>query len=122
MAGNWIHQLLNPHCEHCHDERESAKVCQSCETLKGQLENVNFEKDKLLARILERPNVETSTQPERTITVPTGNIPWAVRRQMLEREDRERAKLMRDAPVAKVSTEDLEKDLNLASAEREAEG
>jgi hypothetical protein len=116
---NFIHRLLNPHCEFCHDEREAAQICKSCETLKGQLENINFEKDKLLSRILERPNVEIPTQPERTITVPTGNIPWAVRRQMLEREDREKARLMRDAPVAKISTEDLEKELDIVADERE---
>jgi hypothetical protein len=51
------------------------------------------------------------------ISVPK-NIPWNVRRQMLEREDRERAKLMKAAPKPE-SVEDLEKELDLASTQRE---
>jgi hypothetical protein len=116
---NWIHRLFNPHCEHCHDERETSKICQSCETLKEQLASTIHEKNRLLDRILERPNVETTSQPERTVTVPHTNIPWTVRRQMLEREDREKARLMKDAPVAKFSTEDLEKELDIVGNERE---
>jgi hypothetical protein len=113
--------LFNPHCEHCHEEKEDSKVCKSCETLKEQLESVNHEKNKLLERILERPVVETPAQPERKVSVPKVNIPWNVRRQMLEHEDREQAKLLRDAPQP-TSTEQLEKDLDVASNTRQAEG
>jgi len=109
--------LLNPHCEHCREEREESRVCPSCETLKSQLEAVNHEKNRLLDRLLT-PIVEaTPAQPEREITKPI-NIPWNVRRQMLEREDRERAKLIQNAPIP---TETLERELDIASATREAE-
>jgi len=114
---NWIHHLFNPHCEHCREEREESRVCPSCETLKSQLESVNHEKNKLLDRLLTPPVVETVVQPVREITAPV-NIPWNVRRQMLEREDRERAKLIQNAPIP---TETLERELNIASATREAE-
>lgn len=113
MAGNWIHRLFNPHCPECHSEM----ICNSCETLKMQLEIVNHEKQKLLDRLLTPPVVETVVQPVREVTAPV-NIPWNVRRQMLEREDRERAKLMQAAPIP---TEDLEKELNIVSANREKE-
>ena len=113
---NWFHKFFNPHCEACHDEKESSQVCKSCETLKEQLEIVTQEKNRLLDRLLERPAVETSAPPVE-ITKPH-NIPWVVRRQMLEREDRERAKLMREAPKP-IPTEDLEKELNIVAEERE---
>lgn len=114
MAGNWIHRLFNPHCPSCHDEM----ICNSCELLKGQLEVANHEKNRLLDRLLEKPAVDIPAPPME-VTRPH-NIPWAVRRQMLESEDREKARLMREAPVAKISTEDLEKELDIASATREA--
>lgn len=91
-------------------------LCESCETLKHQLETSNYEKKLLMDRLLERPSVEVPSQPV-TITKPM-NVPWNVRRQMLETEDRERARLIREAPKP-VSTEDLEKELDLASATRE---
>jgi len=116
----WFHKLLNPHCPDCKEERENSKVCASCETLKIQLESVNHEKNKLLDRLLTPPIVETVVQPVREITAPV-NIPWNVRRQMLEREDREKAKLLQNAPVP-ISTEDLEKELDLASTRMEAKG
>lgn len=116
---NWFHRFLNPHCPHCIEERQDSKVCPSCETLKEQLDRANYENDKLLDRILVKPTIETIKEPSK-IQIPTKSIPWGVRRQMLEAEDREKAKLMREAPKP-VSTEDLEKELDIASAQRELE-
>lgn len=113
---NLIHELLNPHCEHCKSEREESRVCASCETLKEQLERTNHEKRQLLDRLLEKPEKE-APPVLREISKPV-NIPWNVRRQMLESEDRERAKLIAKAPI---STEELEKELDVASEKRENE-
>lgn len=114
---NWFHRFFNPHCEHCHDELEDSRVCQSCETLKQQLAEANHEKKLLFDRLLN-PSVPTiATEPERVITRPT-TIPWNVRKHMLEAEDRKQAQLLRDAPVPKVSTEDLEKELDIVARER----
>lgn len=118
MSGNWIHRLFNPHCPDCKEEHEDSKVCQSCETLRQQLEIANHEKKQLMDRILAKP--EPESKPEfREVTKPR-NVPWPVRRQMLEAEDREKARLMREAPQP-ISTEDLEKELDIASAAREAQ-
>jgi hypothetical protein len=102
--------------------RKESRTCESCETLRSQLELVNYEKKQLLDRILERPEKET-TKESNSVVLPPRNIPWNVRRQLLETEDRERAKLMREAPKVNqtpLTTEELEKDLDIASAEREA--
>lgn len=115
---NFFHKLLNPHCPHCHDEAIENKVCSSCEILKAQLERLTYENQKLLDRILEKPTPEPVREPPQ-VTIPR-NIPWNVRRQMLEAEDREKARLMREAPKP-ITTEDLEKELDIATAQREVE-
>ena len=110
------------------------KVCQSCETLKQQLEIANYEKQQLLNRLLKEPEKE----PERTVAPePVSRprmVPWHVRQQMLEREDREKARALRNAPkpdsvpttVAETpATEEaenaaFEKELKDAEAAREA--
>ena len=94
-------------------------VCKSCETLRTQLEAVNYEKTQLLSKILKEPEPIIEAKEGPKITIPK-SIPWGVRRQLLEKEDREKARLMRDAPKP-VSTEDLERELNIVQNEREAQ-
>ena len=109
---NWFHRWLNPHCPDC------ILICESCEVLKGQLEILNYTNKQLMDRILNPPVPVTIPEPaQREVSIPK-NIPWGVRRQMLEAEDRERAKLMKNAPVP-VLTEDLEKEMDIVAKERE---
>lgn len=113
---NWFHKFLNPHCPHCHEEYVEDMVCPSCETLKAQVERLTYENTRLLDRLLKEPEkVEVSQKPVE-VSVPR-NVPWNVRRQMLEAEDREKAKLMKAAPKP-VSVEELEKELDLAEEAR----
>lgn len=111
---NWFHRFFNPHCSHCAEER----ICQSCEVLKQQVEAANYQNNRLMDRLLEKPAPEVPRAPME-ITKPV-NIPWNVRKQMLEAEDREKAKLMREAPKP-IQTEDLEKELDIVSQTRERE-
>jgi hypothetical protein len=91
------------------------RVCQSCETLKEQLDRANYENQRLLDKLVfTEPKVEISSKP---VEVPIRNIPWHVRRQMLEAEDRERARLMREAPKP-IPVEDLEKEMEIAEETR----
>lgn len=110
---NWFHHLFNPHCPDC------ISICPSCEVLKGQLEVVNYEKKQLMDRLFNPPVPSVEIQPNREVSIPK-NIPWAVRKQMLEAEDRVRAKLMREAPTP-ISTEGLEKELDIVTSEREGQ-
>jgi hypothetical protein len=99
------------------------KVCQSCETLKQQLEFSNYEKKQLLAKILKEPEPTPVTEAPQ-ITRPR-TVPWHVRRQMLEAEDRVKAQRLREAPkpdspeVVKEETAELERELDIAGKERE---
>jgi hypothetical protein len=111
----FFHHLFTPHCEHCLEERRELKaenkICESCETLRKQLEIANFEKERLLSRLLEKPEQPIVDNKPVNITPPK-TIPWRVRQQMLEQADRDKAMALRNAakPDVKVSTADLEKD------------
>lgn len=104
----FLHQLLNPHCEHCAAEKEAVKVCASCEVLKQELAIAHQNYRELLNRMTERaPEVEATLPPQ--ITRPKF-IPWKVKREILEKEDRVKAQAMSNAPKPK-STEELEKEI-----------
>ena len=99
---NWLHRLLNPHCPQCaledklaHDRQLEDKVCEKCEILQIQLEIANIEKQKLLDKVIGSNEKEPVI--EQPIVQPRGRfIPWAVKRQVLEAEDRVAAKLKKD--------------------------
>jgi hypothetical protein len=99
------------------------KICQSCETLKTQLEIVNYEKKQLLERLLEKPESEPERTKASELVAPRPRqVPWHVRRQMLETEDREKARAMKDAAKpdsTKVNVDELEKELKIAEETRE---
>jgi len=118
----FFHRLFNPHCPHCIEEAREGKVCQSCETLIKQLELANHEKKQLLSMIqsiTNPPKVEVREVPS-VEPIPPRNIPWAVRKQTLEAEDRARAKLMREkaAEIKPEEIEELEKVVGIANGER----
>ena len=108
-----------------HKEEREVKICDSCETLRHQLEIANFEKKQLLDRLITTPppTVERTTAPEPQAVKPRA-IPWRVRQQMLESEDRAKAKAMREAaqedqkPIVDVA--DMERELDIAAKERES--
>jgi hypothetical protein len=138
---NWLREYLSIRYEFREREirlkKESAQtnieldkeeeVCQSCETLRQQLEIANYEKSQILSKLLKEPEKVPDTPPV-AVTRPR-TIPWHVRRQMLETEDREKAKAMRNAakpdseikPAETISTEELEKELGVAEQQRESE-
>lgn len=88
-------------------------VCMNCETLRGLLEAERIERNTLTQAL-----IETTKPPKLEITTPTVGeelkpinpssfTPWRVRRNMLEQEDRQRAKILRQ------HTEELEKAVGL---------
>jgi len=107
------HELLNPHCADCLseeiDRRELAKeskICDTCETLKQQLAIAHEDYKYLLAKMMEKPEVEIQQEPPQ-ITRPKF-IPWKTRQQMLEKEDRVKANAIKNAAIP---TTELEKEI-----------
>jgi hypothetical protein len=115
----FFHELFQPHCPHCLEERQEDKHCESCETLKEQLSIANHERELLLQRILTPAPREADRimAPEPQAVKPR-TVPWNIRRQMLEQEDREKARILREAPQP---IADLEKELGIVENARENE-
>jgi hypothetical protein len=117
----WIHHLLEPHCEQCKAELEEQKVCASCEVLRHQLEIANYEKKQVLQALLDSSK---PVQPEERVQVNPESlkpraIPWMVRKQMLEAEDKEKAKvIVRNRKLQEQakdnSVNELEKELGVS--------
>ena len=122
---DWYRQYLNIKWES--RERKNLvvideKVCQSCETLKQQLEIANYEKGQLLNRLLKEPEKIPEVTEAPPMKVMPRVVPWQVRRQMLEKEDREKARLLKNAPKptaveTKVQTEEEKKETELFEQE-----
>lgn len=86
--------------------------CESCETLKSQLEIANFERRQLLETIISftKPAVEVSLEQREIAPIRPRTVPWRVRQQELEKNDR------LTAEINKKQREDiakLEKELDV---------
>jgi hypothetical protein len=87
--------------------------CESCDILRMQLAESNAERKELLHRLLDPPKVEPpSILSEAELKPITPQFtPWRVRQQMLEEEDRVKAKLMQDRTK---EIADLEKEVGIS--------
>lgn len=88
--------------------------CESCELLRLMLDESNRERKELLHRLLEPAKVESlqSTKEEEPIPITPQYTPWRVRQQLLEQEDRAKAKLMKERAR---DIDKLEKELGVVS-------
>jgi hypothetical protein len=111
----WLHHLFNPHCDLC----DARPKCESCEVLREQLALANAEKDKLLRYVLEpEPSLTTPKQgqqdEEEDGPILPKFVPWHVRRQMLESEDRKQAQLLAESKKDQdQAIKQLEKNLGI---------
>jgi hypothetical protein len=98
---NWLRNLLNI-------EKEK-EPCATCEVLKESLALERARTSELLKIILPRsfPYITSANEdkPE-SISPKQQFIPWRVKREMLEKEDRERAR--------NKSIDELEKEINIS--------
>jgi len=109
---NWWHHVTNPHCAICSDEQHEQRQCKNCDTLRGLLESEKFEKKELLNYLLVPKTEARISEPITQQPVMPRSVPWKVRAQMLEAEDRKTAQIMRDKQnEMAATTEDLEKEL-----------
>jgi hypothetical protein len=117
----WLRELI--------EIRREGKVCQACEILKVELSNERREKEILLQHLLTpRPTEpERTTAPELQVPISRKHIPWKMRQQMLEEDDRKKAQVLAEfrkreeearsvnpsLVVPAQSIEDLEKNLGV---------
>src|SRR6266850_2663934 len=96
---NFIHRWLNPHCSECITEKHDNSICHSCEVLQMELERLRQENNRLLEYILQKPEPEQRINTEELKMVMPKSLPWKARKQMLENEDREKAKLIKQQSI-----------------------
>jgi hypothetical protein len=85
--------------------------CNTCEVLREQLANSERERRELLNRLLEPSKSEPPpTAQEDYKPVTPQFIPWRVKQQMLEAEDRQKAALMKKKAE---EIAELEKELEI---------
>jgi len=117
LIRDWFHHLFNPHCIECLAEREDnyhRSQCKGCENLMLIIEQKNHIIESLIS-----PNRQINDNSiSKTSPGPIHNkyMPWDVKRQMLERRDREAA-----MKGSKQSVEELEKELGLENASEKLE-
>lgn len=90
--------------------------CRSCETLQMQLSIANDEKRQLLSLIMSSAKSSAPVSPpvDYEKLAPKA-MTWNVRRQLLEQEDRAKAKILAEQRVhVQQSVDELEKELNIA--------
>lgn len=116
---NWFtrffHEFMNPHCDHCKEDKLISKECKNCDDLRLLLAQEKQEKTRLLEVILQKDNpVIAESQETKPISLPR-STPWRIRQQMLEEDDRVKASIMnRIEKDMKVQTiDELEKELNI---------
>lgn len=91
-----------------------AEVCPVCEVLREQLVNSERERRELLQRALvPSPEPLVATPKEELRPIRPQFIPWRVRQQMLEAEDRKQAQILKDKKVELEEIESLEKELKV---------
>lgn len=86
---NWIRELR---------DALAKDPCPSCEVLKQALERANYEREVLINSII-RPHIPAELPKAASIPSikpPSRFIPFSVKKQMLEAEDRERARALRE--------------------------
>ena len=87
------------------------EICPVCEVLREQLHKSDAERKELLQRALAPPIQEKEEKPaEEPVPLTPQFIPWRVRQQMLEAEDRKKAELLKKN---KENIEKLEKEVGI---------
>ena len=101
--------------------------CPTCEVLKDSLAVERQFNKVLLDKLVDRDKPESPhVREEPNLPITPKFVPWRVKQQMLEAEDRAKARALTNAGRPDInrpdSTEDLERELNIVAAERESHG
>ncbi len=110
----WIHHLFNPHCPECKLDRQDEQFNPLVETLRSELASARHQNEQLIKQIiaLTSPIIAAPITESQQAPVPLDakTIPWRVKRQMLETEDRQKAEVLRRKNE---ELNELEKELDL---------
>jgi hypothetical protein len=89
--------------------------CETCEFLKLELYKAQDLNNRLLEKLLAKPEVPIEVEHELPQPIGTQYVPWHIKRAQLEKEDREKFKAIQDAKVEYTeevkTTEQLEREV-----------
>jgi hypothetical protein len=113
----FFHQIFRPNCD-CNIC--ARPTCSKCEVLESQLLFERATNQQLIGTLTDLVNPKKDPQikfPSEYKPIQTAGMPWRVKQQMMEREDRATAKLREDKEreneARKLTTEELEKELGI---------
>lgn len=95
----FFHEFLHPHCESCEVEKVETLSCDSCDTLRSQLELANHEKNEILNRLLNREVPLDSERLHVNHVEKPKPRPWPVIRRKMEQADRIKAAALKNAGI-----------------------
>ena len=90
------------------------KPCETCEFLKLELYKAQDLNNRLLERLLEKPVVPIEVEHELPQPIGSQYVPWHVKKQQLERDDREKFKAIQDAKTEYKNVDQLEKEVGIS--------
>lgn len=108
----WFRIQIESWIESRRQEKIRRNTCESCENLKNELALAHRLHEMVFNKLTEKPEKEVE-RPLSNVTRPTSvRIPWSVKRQELEREDRIQADKLKREKI-----EELEKEVTQGKVE-----
>lgn len=105
----FIHHLFDPHCPECEE-------CKTCVILREQINAERQSNKNLIQAIIDinKPQKIEQIEPEIDYRQVRKTVPWKVRREMMEGEDKVKAQRIREQAVNQnKSVEEIEKELGI---------
>ena len=118
---DWYREYLELKYEVAAKKRE-LRYCESCESLSRQLALANDERKYLIEKLTETKVVTEEVKPstENLKAVMPTSLRWSARQQILEAEDRQKAKALKNNPSIQavpsgvaLTAEEIEKELGV---------
>lgn len=115
MPANIFHRWWNPHCPDCRDEEEKERHNPTIEILQSELDRITRANERLLAQLIapaepiKRETTKEIADRLAEMKPVRQSIPWRVRQQMLEEDDRVKARILKEQKI--ISENDLDKEL-----------
>ncbi len=115
---NWLRELMELRAEfRLRRLNDEAIQCETCEVLKMTLAQVNREKEVLLNRLLAGSVEDLPKTPPVPEPIQSRFVPWKMKQQMLEVEDRQKARVLaefkKEHEAAKINTAKLEASIGV---------
>lgn len=117
----WLDELINLRLDYLDRKAQlSIRYCESCEVLKIELAHAHEVNTELLKNITAKPEPEKKIDiSELKPIMPARHLPFNVRKQMMEQEDRRKAAILQE--LAKDNSKPVQDETKISSASTEVD-